>query len=477
MYNNYFQNQSYSNSFYEPTNIPIQNPLYQSQVQVYLSPSYNHHFKDFKIKKNKFVENPEDKKNIKIQNKNLQKPFNCCQYTIVDQTGKCYEYMFNSNQFYYLNELDYFSEESNDENNDEKIEFILENDKKIMNIPKNTYFQTMYKMKNKINILIDRPLSFVVFTQVYNQNMWILIEIESMDRNDYVIKFKRTYYFNFPMMLNPTSNTFFITNKEFYCIDNNNESTGTPVHIPSSPNLLIEFDHNQGYFSASTTKNDSCYLLLMGNIKLPVFSGDELEFLKLGCNLKGKIVFINNNSNSFQINSKNVNKNEKIIDINKELIQQNHQNTVTNTNKLKNKNQQIIDNNNKDVQQNLKIIDINNNKLIPEEDENVNDNDIKQNEKNNQQEEKIKSLKIQNFNSYNKLIAFKKKERINLKEMCRYCDFSNKAIYFIHGDCKNHKPNQEPKCIECRHIICQECSGNHKICFMDNKPITNLVRI
>ena len=151
MYNNYFQNQSYSNSFYEPTNIQIQNPLYQSQVQVYLSPSYNHHFKDFKIKKNKFVENPEDKKNIKIQNKNLQKPFNCCQYTIVDQTGKCYEYMFNSNQFYYLNELDYFSEESNDENNDEKIEFILENDKKIMNIPKNTYFQTMYKMKNKIN--------------------------------------------------------------------------------------------------------------------------------------------------------------------------------------------------------------------------------------------------------------------------------------------------------------------------------------
>ena len=111
---------------------------------------------------------------------------------------------------------------------------------------------------------------------------------------------------------------------------------------------------------------------------------------------------------------------------------------------------------------------------------------IQQNEPKNDKvllkENQEDNLKIQNvynvddFGSFKKLLEIERQEKEKMRTYCRYCNYSKRADFFLHPECRNHNLENN-LCAKCHHIICKDCSILYKRCFFDNESVNKLERI
>ena len=182
-----------------------------------------------------------------------------------------------------------------------------------------------------------------------------------------------------------------------------------------------------------------------------------IQYNSLDINYNPNNDFIRSNANSVS----NINNNNYNVVVNN--INNLNTNNNKNINKINEKaNYNLNINNNISSNKEVNLKDINEFQLL----NNSNENNI----------QIANVYNIDDFSSYKKLSDIKKKEKERSLNYCRYCNYSKRADYFLHPECRSHKLDDN-RCIKCDHIICKDCSINYKRCFFDNEIVNKFERI
>lgn len=437
-------------------------------------------------------------------------------------------------RLYFHQEMKMFDYNQN-EKDEEYIDFYREQDILKIEIIETVSFVVMLKMKKTMRINIDSQIFFVVFTK--NHNLLISVREMYSKNNVKILKIVRNYFDSFPFLSENENleKEIFISNNEIYYINDSIEFGGKSLDIPSNSNFYISYE--KGQFIASTNVKDSCYLCFRKtSSKFPIYVNDEIFLCKfnendfifkiLSFSEINSIKIINNSSSSLQRPSHISNSSNQLkqdMSINSTMLQdQLNYHLKSNTQIINpgNRNIENIDSrnviNNRNFTNFIGVNKINSNQPNNNKVENVNINQI-----NNENLKKMKQIDINeinidkktelvpvkniiniksqpvqgindiknednpviqneynvdNFASFKKLLEIQKQEKEKMRTYCRYCNYSKRADYFLHSDCRKHKLDNNI-CIKCDHIICKECSVLYRRCFFDNELVKSLERI
>jgi hypothetical protein len=281
----------------------------------------------------------------------------------------------------------------------------------------------------------------------FNENDFIVKIITLSDRNSIkIIK----------------NNSFFLKDQQQYNDQNLDLRNTLPNNFqrPFQNNNSLKF--NKQEIISDTNFNQHQYLTNFNQNNQIIYPEDGI----MNDNNRTTVINdpkINNFGNNYNINS--INSNQNIGNVGENI----NINQVINQN-IKNLNQTDINKNDNDKTE-IKSYDNINKQQIESKNNFVL---LKENEQDNLNIEN--SYNVDDYGSFKKLLEIQKQEKEKMRTYCRYCNYSKRADFFLHPECRTHKLENNV-CIKCDHIICKDCSNNYRKCFFDNESVNKLERI